>query len=77
MQFLNFTSCPAHPDVYIRLALKSDGSKCCEYVLLYVDDALVVSENAESVLRNELRRYFELKKESIGLPDRYSGGKVR
>ena len=35
--------------------------KCYDYVLLYVDDALVVSENAESILRNELGRYFELK----------------
>ena len=39
-----------------------------DYVLLYVDDALVVSENAESILRNEFGRYFELKEESIGPP---------
>ena len=42
-----------------------------------MDDALVVSENAESILRNELGRYFELKEESIGPPDHYLGGKVR
>ena len=77
MQFLNFTSCPADSDVWIRPAIKSDGSKSYEYVLLYVDDALVVSENAESVLRNELGRYFELKEESIGPPDHYLGGRVR
>ena len=40
MQFLNFSSCPADPDVWMRPAIKSDGSKCYEYVLLYVDDAL-------------------------------------
>ena len=61
MQFLNFTSCPADPDVWMRPAIKSDGSKCYDYALLHVDDALVVSENAESILRNELRRDFELK----------------
>ena len=55
----------------------SDGTKCYDYVLLYVDDALVVSENAESILRNELGRCFELKEESIGPPDHYLGGKVR
>ena len=75
-QFLNFTSCPADPDVWMRPAIKSDGSKCYEYVLLYVDDALVVSESAESILRNELGRYFELKEESIGPLDNYLGGKV-
>ena len=61
----------------MRLAIKSDGSKCYDYDFLYVDDALVVSENAESILRNELGRYFELKEESIGPPDHYLRGKVR
>ena len=41
-------------------------NKADDYVLLYVDDALVVSENVESILRNEFGRYFELKEESIG-----------
>ena len=77
MHFINFTSCLADPDVWMRPAIKSDGSKCYDNVLLYVDDALVVSENAESILRNELGRYFELKEESIGPPDHYLGGKVR
>ena len=76
MHFINFTSCPADPDVWMRPAIKSDGSKCYDYVLLYVDDALVVSENAESILRNELGRYFQLKEESTGPPDHYLGGKV-
>ena len=61
----------------MRLAIKSDGSKCYEYVLLYVDDTLVVNENAECILGNELGRYFELKEESIGPPDHCLGGKVR
>ena len=61
----------------MRPAIKSDGSKCYDYVLLYVDDTLVVSENAESILRDELGRYFELKEEAIGPPDHYLGGKVR
>ena len=73
MQFIIFSSCPADPDVWMRPAIKSDGFKC----LTILDDALVVSENAESNLRNELQRYFELKEESIGPPDHYLGGKVR
>ena len=77
MQLINFTSCPADPDVWMRPATKSDRSKCYDYVLLYVDDALVVIENAEPVLSNELGSYFELTEESIGPPDHYLGGKVR
>ena len=65
MHFINFTSCPADPDVWMRPAIKSDGTKCYDSVLLYV------SENAESILRNELGRYFELKKEAIGPTDHY------
>ncbi len=45
--------------------------------MLYTDDALVVSDNAEQVLRNELGRYFTLKEESIGPPKVYLGGHVR
>jgi hypothetical protein len=45
--------------------------------LLYTDDLLVLSENAEQVLRNDLGRYFALKEASIGLPKIYLGGHVR
>ena len=36
----------------------------------------MVSENTESILRNELGRYFHLKEESIGPPTIYLGGRV-
>ena len=77
MEFLNIKSCLADPDVWMRPAIKSDGNTYYEYILLYVDDALVVSENAESILCNELGRYFHLKEESIGPPTVYVGGGVR
>ncbi len=62
----------------MREATKSgDGTKYWEYhVLLYVDDALVVSERAEHILREKVGKYFELKVASIGPPDIYLGGKV-
>ena len=50
MEFLNFKSCLADPNVWMRPAIKSDGNTYYEYILLYVDDALVVSENAEGIL---------------------------
>ena len=52
-------------DVWMRKATKSDGTRYYEYVLLYVDDLLVVSENAEGVMRSEIGKYFELKESSI------------
>jgi hypothetical protein len=68
MAFLELTSCPVDPYVWMRKAIKGDGSTHWEYVLLYTDDALVVSENPESILWNELGKYFQLKEESIGPP---------
>jgi hypothetical protein len=77
MRHLDFVSCPADPDVWMRPATHSNGTEYYEYILLYTDDALVISENAEKVLRNELGRYFQLKEESIGAPKIYLGGHVR
>jgi hypothetical protein len=48
-----------------------------EYVLLYVDDVLVISERAEKVLRTEIGQHFVLREESIGKPTNYLGGKLR
>ena len=76
MGHIGFESCKADPDVWMRPATKSDGTQIYEYVLLYTDDALVVSEFGEKILREELGKYFELKEESIGTPDIYLGGKV-
>jgi hypothetical protein len=77
MRHLDFGSCPADPDVWMRKAKKPDGTCYYEYILLYTDDALVVRANAEQVLRKQLGRYFELKEESIGPPKIYLGGHVR
>ena len=73
MRHLDFVSCPADPNVWMRPAKKADGSTCYDYILLYVDDALVISERAESILQSELGRYFELKEESIGPLSLYLG----
>ena len=76
MHYLKFSSCPADPDIWMRLAEKLDGTSYYEYVLLYMDDALVISENVEEILRKEIGKYFELKEESIGHPLLYLGGHV-
>ena len=77
MHHLNFRPCLADPDVWIRLAQKGDSTPCYDYILLYVDNALVVSDNAESILRGEIGKYFELKEASIGPPKMYLGAGIR
>ena len=60
----------------MREVKKDDGSEYWEYILLYVDDALVISERGEKVIKEELGRSFYLKEESIGPPTVYLGNKV-
>ena len=77
MKFLKFTSCRADPDVWMRAAVDPDRREYWEYVLLYTDDCLVVSHRGQSVLTDEIGKYFEMKQESIAHPDIYLGGKLR
>jgi hypothetical protein len=72
MHHIGFKSCPADPDVWMRSAIKSDGTEVCEYVLLYTDDALSIGVEAESM--KEIGNYFELKEKLIGPPKLYLGG---
>ena len=77
MRHLNFQSCLANPDVWMRPAKKADGSEHYEFVLLYTDDCLVVSERGEHLLRTGIGKHFELKEESIGPPKLHLGGHLR
>ena len=77
MRHLGFVSCSADPDVWMRPAVKDEGGEYWEYILLYTDDSLCISEHPERTLRNELGKYFGLKEESIGAPRIYLGGNVR
>jgi hypothetical protein len=77
MRHLDFASCPADPDVWTGPATRSDRTEYYEYILLYTDDALCISENAESVLRTQLGCYFPSKDKSVGPPKVYLGGHVR
>jgi hypothetical protein len=77
MRHLDFTSCLADPDVWMRPAQKADGSEYWEYVLIYTDDVLVISTQGEKSLREGIGKYFELKEESIGPPKLYLGGSMQ
>ena len=77
MRHLDFQSCLADPDVWMRPAQKADGSEYWEYVLIYTDDVLVISTQGEKILRDGIGKYFELKEESIGPPKLYLGGSMR
>lgn len=77
MSSLGFSSSLGDPDVWYRPAVKKDGTEYMEYVLLYVDDVLVISENAEEVIRKEIGAKWQFKESSIEKPSIYLGGKCR
>ena len=68
MSHIGFASCLADPDVWMRESQKADGTAYWEYVLFYVDDALVISDNAKHILENEIGKYFTMKPGSVGCP---------
>ena len=67
MEHMQYRSCLGDPDVWLREAVMDDGTKYYEYVLLYVDDTLYLSEHPKEALL-ELNKYFGLKKTKKGEP---------
>ena len=75
MNFLGFEYLQSDPDVWMRESIrKYESTKYYEYVLLYTDDCLVISNQGETVLCKEICKYFNLKSSSIGPPTQYLGG---
>ena len=50
MDIMGFTYFFSDPDVWMRQSKRGDEISYYEYVLLYVDDFLVISDNAENVI---------------------------
>ncbi len=72
---MGYQSCLADPDLWMRVSKLDNGLDYYEYVLLYVNDCLVVSQHPKETLMR-LDKYFPLKPESVGPPKFYLGGKL-
>jgi hypothetical protein len=75
MQRLGFTPCMADRDVWMRPAVKPDGFKYYEYVLLYVDDTLVVSHEPMKIME-AIKQDYRLKDDLVEEPTRYLGADI-
>jgi hypothetical protein len=75
MRMLGYTSCLADPDVWLRPEVREDGFQYYGYVLLYVDDALVINHDGMKALK-EINIHFKMKESSMGDPDTYLGCKL-
>ena len=76
MQFMGYNTCLADPDICIRrITRSSDGFKHYEYVLLYVDYFLTISDGPTEVLQ-KIDKYFGLKPGSLFDLNIYLGEKL-
>ena len=76
MEALNYLPCRDDPDVWMRKARKSNGTEYYDYMLLYVDDCLAISETSKEAVLH-LNKFFKMQPSSIDTPNIYLGGKVK
>ena len=72
MAHLGYESCKADPDVWMWSATRTDDQYYYEYILMYVDDCLCISENPNPALL-QVDKYFPIKPASLGPPKTYLG----
>ena len=72
---LDFKPTRADPDVYMRKNFREGGLAYYEYLLVYVDDILVVSHAPEEVMK-QIGSEFEIKNGEYGPPTSYLGAGI-
>lgn len=72
---LGYTSSNADPDVWIRPQVKPNGFEYYEFILVYVDDIMVLSHDTKPTM-DTLVSLYRLKEDSVGEPTRYSGANI-
>lgn len=74
---IGFKSSLADPDVWMRPAVKPDGTRYYSYILCYVDDILTVDTDAERIMKEIGDDRFRFKNDKIAEPDTYLGAKIK
>ena len=74
-KYLGFQSSLADPDVWFKASVKPDGSKYYSYILVYVDDILIVDQNPKTYM-DMLESKYTVKPSSIGEPKVYLGADI-
>jgi hypothetical protein len=72
---MGFHSSLADPDVWYKAAVKPDGYEYYAYVLIYVDDILVMSHKPSDIM-NTFAKMYRLK-DGFGPPTRYLGATIQ
>ena len=72
---IGFRSSMADPDVWMRAAVKNDGEKYYEFILVYVDDLLCMSYDPKSPME-EISEVLRFKRDKMEPPDIYLGARL-
>jgi len=72
---IGYKSCLADPDVWYRESSKANGMTYYEYLVVYVDDILSISDTPMDTMRS-ISELYRLKDNSIATPKRYLGADV-
>ena len=75
MRNIGYTSCLADPDLWMKPMTKDNSERYYSYILNYVDDVLIISEEAGPILAR-LGKYFNFKAGSVSPPSNYLGTKL-
>lgn len=71
---MGYNSCEADPDVWLKRAVKPNGSEYYKYMFVYVDDVLHMAHDTK-VDMDKLHSIYRLK-DGVGPPERYLGANV-
>ena len=72
---MGYIPCRANDNVYMKAKTKPNGDLYWSYILVYVDDLLVVDYDADAVMER-IKRSYTLKGDTYSEPDRYLGGNI-
>ena len=73
---LGYVPCVADQDVHMKEATKPDGTKYWAYIIVYVDDVLVINHNAKATM-NLISNIYRMKDGSIETPKVYLGANIK
>ena len=72
---LSYRPSKADPDMWMRPAIKPDGSRYYEMILCYVDDVISISTNPMDAI-DGIKAVFRLKGDKAEVPEMYLGGGI-
>ena len=72
---MGYVPCKADDNVFMKAKTKKNGERYWSYILVYVDDLLVVDEDASTVMER-IKESYRLKGDKWEDPKRYLGGTI-